>query len=109
MNSYKRLWSILGVLVIAAFILLGFLGKEVYNERPPIPEQFVSEDGSVVYTKQNIMDGQSAWLSIGGMSVGSVWGHGAYQAPDWTADWIHREVEAWLDKRAQETHGKPFK
>jgi nitric oxide reductase subunit B len=26
--------------------------------------------------------------------VGSVWGHGAYQAPDWSADWLHREAVA---------------
>ena len=92
MNSYKRLWAILAVLVFGSFILLGLLGKEIYNEKPPVPEAFVTESGETIITKQDIMDGQSAWLSIGGMSVGSVWGHGAYQAPDWTADWIHRET-----------------
>ena len=35
------------------------------------------------------------------MQLGSVWGHGAYQAPDWTADWLHRELGAWLDAAAQ--------
>ncbi|MGB4359549.1 MAG: nitric-oxide reductase large subunit, partial [Rhodoferax sp.] len=37
-----------------------------------------------------------------------VWGHGAYQAPDWTADWLHRELTAWLDLGAQQGHGKPY-
>ena len=36
---------------------------------------------------------------MGGMEVGSVWGHGSYVAPDWTADWLHREamfiLNAW--------------
>ena len=108
MNSYKRLWAILAVLVFGSFILLGLLGKEIYNEKPPVPEAFVTESGETIITKQDIMDGQSAWLSIGGMSVGSVWGHGAYQAPDWTADWIHREVSSWLDKHSQQLNGKPF-
>lgn len=107
-SSYKKLWTILCFLVVISFTLLGYFGKEIYNERPPIPAAFVDEQGNTVYTKDDILQGQSAWQSIGGMSVGSVWGHGAYQAPDWTADWIHREVMAWLDKNAQRAHGKNF-
>src|SRR3546814_12977001 len=42
------------------------------------------------------------------MQVGSVWGHGSYQAPDWSSDWLHRELTAWLDLAAQETAGVPF-
>jgi nitric oxide reductase subunit B len=42
------------------------------------------------------------------MTVGSIWGHGAYQAPDWTADWLHRELSAWLDLAAQAQYGLNF-
>ena len=42
------------------------------------------------------------------MQLGSIWGHGAYQAPDWTADWLHRELMAWLDLAAQQMHGKAY-
>ena len=42
------------------------------------------------------------------MQLGSVYGHGAYQAPDWTADWLHRELVAWLNIKAQADHGKAF-
>ena len=31
------------------------------------------------------------------MEVGSIWGHGSYVAPDWTADWLHREATFVLD------------
>ncbi|MCB1126228.1 MAG: nitric-oxide reductase large subunit, partial [Verrucomicrobiae bacterium] len=31
----------------------------------------------------------------GGQQMGTVWGHGSYVAPDWSADWLHREAE-WL-------------
>ena len=108
MKEYKRLWIILGLIMIGSFIILGYFGKEVYNERPPIPAEFVDENGKTLYTEQDIMDGQSAWQSIGGMSVGTVWGHGAYQAPDWTADWIHREVLGWLEQQAQREFGKSY-
>jgi len=29
-------------------------------------------------------------MSRGGQHMGSVWGHGAYLAPDWSADYLHR-------------------
>ena len=108
MKEYKRLWMILGLIMVGSFTLLGYFGKEVYNERPPIPAEFVDESGKTIYTEADILAGQSAWQSIGGMSVGTVWGHGAYQAPDWTADWIHREVLGWLDQQAQREFGKPY-
>ena len=108
MKEYKRLWMILGLIMVGSFILLGYFGKEIYNERPPIPAEFVDERGKTIYTEADILAGQSAWQSIGGMSVGTVWGHGAYQAPDWTADWIHREVLGWLDQQAQREFGKPY-
>ena len=108
MKEYKRLWMILGLIMVGSFTLLGYFGKEIYNERPPIPAEFVDESGKTIYTEADILAGQSAWQSIGGMSVGTVWGHGAYQAPDWTADWIHREVLGWLDQQAQREYGKPY-
>ena len=47
-------------------------------------------------TKEQILDGQQVWQSTGGQQLGSIWGHGAYQAPDWSADWLHRESTALL-------------
>ncbi|MFC4297975.1 MAG: nitric-oxide reductase large subunit [Castellaniella sp.] len=108
MGEYKKLWwTLIGVLIVA-FGILGWMGKEVYNQAPPIPAQVVTADGKVLMTETQILDGQSAWQSAGGMTVGSIWGHGAYQAPDWTADWLHRELSAWLDLAAQEKSGVNF-
>ncbi|WWL45544.1 nitric-oxide reductase large subunit [Pseudomonas parakoreensis] len=90
------------------FCVLGWFGREVYRQAPPIPEQVQSTDGSLLFTNVDILDGQTAWQSVGGMQLGSIWGHGAYQAPDWTADWLHRELTAWLDLAAQHTYGVPY-
>ena len=49
--------------------------------------------------------GQNVWQSMGGMEVGSIWGHGSYVAPDWTADWLHRECVFILDDWARSEHG----
>lgn len=108
MGQYKKLWYLLFAVLAVCFTILGYMGSEVYKKAPPYPEQVVSASGKVLMTKDDILAGQSAWQTTGGMEVGSVLGHGAYQAPDWTADWLHRELVAWLDLTAQETYGKKF-
>ncbi|WP_164311568.1 hypothetical protein, partial [Streptococcus pneumoniae] len=70
-------WGLIITLIIA-FILLGWGGFEVYRTTPPIPDKFVDSSGQTLITKQDILDGQSAWQSTGGMQLGSVYGHGAY-------------------------------
>ncbi|WP_091811382.1 nitric-oxide reductase large subunit [Marinobacter mobilis] len=108
MANYRRLWFTLIAVLAITFALLGYFGAEVYRAAPPIPERVVSETGELLMTKDSILDGQTAWQSVGGMQLGSIWGHGAYQAPDWTADWLHRELVAWLDLAAWDTYDQPF-
>ncbi|MBD9482558.1 nitric-oxide reductase large subunit [Pseudomonas sp. PDM14] len=108
MGEYRRLWWTLIAVLGATFCVLGWFGREVYRQAPPIPAQVASVDGEALFGAEDILDGQSAWQSVGGMQLGSIWGHGAYQAPDWTADWLHREVTAWLDLAAREQFAKPY-
>jgi nitric oxide reductase subunit B len=108
MGPYRKLWFILIAVLIVTFSLLGYFGTEIYRKAPPVPERVVTTEGTALFTRDDILTGQSAWQSVGGMQLGSIWGHGAYQAPDWTADWLHRELVAWLDLAAQAQHGKPY-
>ena len=108
MGEYRTLWwTLIGVLAVT-FGILGLSGVEIYRQAPPIPAKVVTASGDVLMTRSDILDGQSAWQTTGGMQLGSIWGHGAYQAPDWSADWLHRELVAWLDLAARETEGKAF-
>ncbi|MEP1217093.1 MAG: nitric-oxide reductase large subunit [Marinobacter sp.] len=108
MAKYRRLWFLLIAIVGVTFTLLGYFGAEVYRAAPPIPDRVVSVNGDTLMTEESILDGQTAWQSVGGMQLGSIWGHGAYQAPDWTADWLHRELETWLEIAAQEEYGQDW-
>jgi len=108
MGPYRKLWFTLIAVLAITFALLGFYGGEVYRQAPPIPGQVVTADGTRLFGRDDILDGQTAWQSVGGMQLGSIWGHGAYQAPDWTADWLHRELTAWLDLAARDAHGKDY-
>lgn len=94
--SIKRLWIILTVGMIFMFGILLLLGAEIYQQAPPIPETVKSASGEIIYTRDDIQTGQNVWQSIGGMEQGSIWGHGSYLAPDWSADWLHREAETLL-------------
>jgi nitric oxide reductase subunit B len=101
MKNTKMLWRWLGFIFVLSFGALGYLGWQIYLEAPPIPKSVVTTDGQVVYTGAQIQRGQQVWLAAGGQQQGSVWGHGAYLAPDWSADWLHREAVALKDLRAK--------
>jgi len=92
----------------ASFAVLGWLGREIYLSAPPIPKQVVAPSGRVIFTGEQIQRGQEAWLQAGGQQLGTVWGHGSYVAPDWSADWLHREALALRDGLAEERYGRPY-
>ncbi len=104
-HSLRRLWLVLALILVASFGTLGFLGSEIHREKPPVPEAVVTSDGQVLYTKDDIQTGRQVYQSMGGQQVGSIWGHGAYLAPDWSADWLHREAVALLDIWAAREYG----
>ncbi|MGD9489741.1 MAG: nitric-oxide reductase large subunit [Calditrichaceae bacterium] len=100
--NYKRLWLGFIAVIVFSFAVLGYYGVEIYRQAPPIPERVVTPSGEVLFTGQDIKDGQNVWQSMGGQEVGSIWGHGAYVAPDWTADYLHRE-SVWILNHWSET------
>jgi nitric oxide reductase subunit B len=99
--KHRKLWLGLGAVVLLSFLVLGSQGVRISRTLPPIPQQVVTPDGTVLLTGEAIMRGQNVWQSLGGQQVGSVWGHGAYVAPDWSADWLHRESLFILDTWAR--------
>ncbi|MDX2039468.1 MAG: nitric-oxide reductase large subunit [Isosphaeraceae bacterium] len=104
----KRLWATLAFVLTASFAVLGWVGTRIYQEMPPIPDRVVTSDGVEVIGPGEISDGQNVWQSLGGMEVGSVWGHGSYVAPDWTADALHRECVFLLGRWAWADFGQDY-
>lgn len=108
MRSTKRLWVAFAIVVLVSFLVLIYYGVDLYHKAPPVPAQVKTTDGKVLFTGQDIKDGQNVWQSIGGQAIGTVWGHGSYVAPDWTADWLHRESSYMLDKLSQQKFGASY-
>ncbi len=108
MKSFARLWIAFLAIVTVAFSVLGYFGLELYREAPPIPARVLADDGSLIFSRQDIQEGQQVWQSIGGQELGTIWGHGSYVAPDWNADWIHREALFLLDAWSMEDYGTGY-
>jgi nitric oxide reductase subunit B len=98
--NYKRYWLALAVVILGSFAVLGTVGRKMISQAPPIPDVY-SADGQLLFSGSTITDGQGVWQSIGGQEIGTIWGHGAYVAPDWSADWLHRESNILLETWAQ--------
>lgn len=108
MGKEKKLWITFVLVTTISFAVLGYYGYEIYQKAPPLPERVITTDGKVIFQGQDIKDGQNVWQSMGGQEVGSVWGHGAYLAPDWTADWLHRESIFILNQWAEREHRQSY-
>lgn len=104
----KRLWIVLALIMATSFAVLGMMGREINRQAPPIPAQVVDTTGAVLLTREDIQTGQLAWQSMGGQQVGSIWGHGGYVAPDWSADQLHRETMALLEMWSQRDFGQSW-
>lgn len=81
-------WLVL--ICIIAFTALLAAGAAIWKNAPPLPDVIQSPKQEIVITKAQIQDGQATYLARGGQHIGSIWGHGSYLAPDWTADVLHR-------------------
>ncbi len=106
--NFKKHWFTFAGVVVISFSVLGYFGRELYRQAPPIPLRVVTEGRETLFTGQDISDGQNVWQSMGGQEVGSIWGHGAYVAPDWSADWLHREATWLLEHWAQNEHNGDY-
>ncbi len=98
--QYRKLWIALGVVMLISFAVLGGVGYKAINSAPPIPSKVVTADGQVLFSGETIRDGQNVWQSTGGQEIGTIWGHGAYVAPDWSADYLHRQSMIVLNRWA---------
>lgn len=108
MNDTRRLWMFLIGLLAISFAVLLWVGRQIDYHAPPVPDAVVTESGEVVLSRGDIEHGRRVWQQIGGMQLGSIWGHGAYVAPDWSADWLHREAVALLDIWAGERGAESY-
>ena len=86
------------VVFFFGFFVLGLLAYWTYTDQPPIPAKVTDPSGHLLFTQEDILHGQQAFLRNGLMEYGSIFGHGAYLGPDFTADYLHRAAAIVLDQ-----------
>ena len=93
------------LVVLFGFFVLGLLAYRTYSGQAPIPGHVVGPGGRVLFTREDIQGGQQVFLRNGLMEYGSIFGHGAYLGPDYTADYLRRSALSVLEAHGgQKSH-----
>ena len=77
------------LILVLGFTVLIWQAARTYTDAPPIPDRVVSVSGEAVFTGDDIVLGQQVFLKYGLMENGTIWGHGAYLGPDFSAAYLH--------------------
>ncbi|MBZ0169096.1 nitric-oxide reductase [Candidatus Methylomirabilis lanthanidiphila] len=77
------------ITLIVGLTVLIWLAVRTYQFAPPIPDKVIGPGGETILTADDIRAGQEVFLKYGLMENGSVWGHGAYLGPDFSAEYLH--------------------
>ncbi len=102
-------WRVLAIVtMLFGFSVLIGLTAEAYRQAPPIPTQVVDPAGKVLFTRADVSAGQQVFLKYGLMANGTIWGHGAYLGPDFSATYLHNWALATADEAAQTRFQRPY-
>jgi nitric oxide reductase subunit B len=88
--------------MVAGFTILIWLAARSFKDAPPIPNQVVTTAGGTLitlFTKDDVLAGQQVFLKHALMENGTIWGHGAYLGPDFSAEYLHTltlEAQEWF-------------
>ena len=93
------------IVIVVGLAALLWITSLAYRNAPPIPAQIVDRTGTVLFTGDDIRAGQSVFLKYGLMANGSIWGHGGYLGPDYSAETLHRFGIATARAIAEEAYG----
>jgi nitric oxide reductase subunit B len=99
-----------GVIVtfVFGFAVLILLTFTAYKNAPPVPDRVVDTSGTLVFTGDDIRGGQEVFLKFGLMDNGTIWGHGGYLGPDFSATVLHDWALALAEQRAIARYAKAY-
>ncbi|MEN6638632.1 MAG: nitric-oxide reductase large subunit, partial [Smithella sp.] len=101
---WKR--SVLLVVVIGFALLIG-IAFMTPRYAPPIPLKVLNPAGDTVFTRDDVVSGQEVFLRYGLMENGTVWGHGGYLGPDFSAEYLHSLSVDAAAMLSQSLYGRP--
>ncbi len=96
------------LIILSCFAVLLWIAGRAYDHAPPIPGKVVAAKGELLFTRTDILAGQEVFLRYGLMENGSIWGHGAYLGPDFSAEYLHTLAVDTGEQMAQLIYGLPL-
>lgn len=92
-NQSSSIWwrrGLVSILLVEFVVLIWVtIGSYYRDSQPPIPEKVIHQSGQVIFTGTDIQSGQEVFLQKGLMNNGTIWGHGGYLGPDFSAQYLH--------------------
>lgn len=85
----KKWWIPLTFIFVVSFAGVGLIGYETYVEAPPIPD-YRNETDELIFSHEEILEGQAVFQRYALMDYGSMFGDGALRGPDFTAQALHQ-------------------
>jgi len=92
--------------LVIGFTVLIWIAFLAYEDAPPIPQKIIGSSGQTLITGDDIIAGQQVFLRYGLMENGTVWGHGAYLGPDFSAQYLHTLGMEAIDKLARDIYNR---
>ncbi len=86
--SLRRANELLIAVIVLSGVVLFWGTVETYRRLPPVPDAFVTTDGKVLFTRDDIKAGQRVFQLRNLMSFGTIFGNGSYFGPDFTAEYL---------------------
>ncbi|MFV0341180.1 MAG: nitric-oxide reductase large subunit [Parachlamydiaceae bacterium] len=96
------------IVMVVGFAILGVITRMAYDNTAPIPKQVIDPEGHTIFTGEEITRGQGVFLKNNLMEHGTLWGHGAYLGPDYSASYLHEQTLYMQKILADEVYHKPF-
>jgi len=100
----KNWWLPFALILGISLAGVTFIGYETYEKAPPIPD-FVDEQGQIILSHDQILEGQRVFQHYALMEYGSMFGDGALRGPDFTAQALHEislKMEAYYQRQITE-------
>jgi nitric oxide reductase subunit B len=94
--------------LVIGFAILIWLSTKSYQDAPPIPGKVMGATGDILLTHEDILAGQQVFLKYGLMENGTIWGHGAYLGPDFSAEYLHTLAVETGEILAKQTYQSSF-
>src|SRR5262245_19160238 len=108
-NNLSSWWkAAAAITMIFGFGALILITVKAYDNLPPTPATVTDPAGAVLFTSADVAAGQQVFLKHGLMDNGTIWGHGGYLGPDFSAQYLHNWALDAADRSALERLGRPY-